>query len=119
MSVYCILDLFNAPHFYICEPAPREFPAFDVNKYKRQIEQLSTAAYSKTMDDNPVAQGLREYLAWRQTALDSIAGTKVGIGAKKNRPVLLELEDAAVSIIEKYPAFKRVYDRVLSKELDY
>jgi hypothetical protein len=96
-----------------------KFPAFDVNKYKRQIEQLSTAAYSKTMDDNPVAQGLREYLALRQTALDSIAGTKVGIGAKKNRPVLLELEDAAAGIIEKYPAFKRVYDRVLSKELDY
>ena len=96
-----------------------KYPAFDVNKYKRQIEQLSVAAYSKSMNDNPVAQGLREYFTSRTTALNVIAGSGVGIAAKKNRGVLLELEDVAASIIEKYPEFKRVYDRILSKELDY
>lgn len=92
---------------------------FDVNKVKGQIDDLSTAAYSKTMDNNPVALGVREYFNYREIVLNKIASTGSGITAVKNRRSLVALEEAAASVIARYPEFKRIYERVLSKELDY
>lgn len=96
-----------------------KFAPFDVNKVKGQIEDLGTAAYSKTMDNNPVALGVREYFTYREITLKNIAPTGEGITAIRNRKSLRDLEEAAVSVIARYPEFKRIYERVLSKELDY
>jgi hypothetical protein len=96
-----------------------KFAPFDVNKVKGQIEDLGTAAYSKTMDNNPVALGVREYFNYRKIVLDKIASTGNGITAVSNRRSLIALEEAAASVVARYPEFKRIYDRVLSKELDY
>ena len=96
-----------------------KFAPFDVNKVKGQIEDLGTAAYSKTMDNNPVALGVREYFNYRKIVLDRIASTGNGITAVSNRRSLIALEEAAASVVARYPEFKRIYERVLSKELDY
>jgi hypothetical protein len=96
-----------------------KYAPFDVNKVKGQIEDLGTAAYDKSMDNNPVALGVREYFTYREVTLNKISKTGKGITAIINRKSLTDLEEAAVSVIARYPEFKRIYDRVLSKELDY
>ena len=93
--------------------------SYDVNKTARQIEDLKAAAYYKGLDNNPVALGAREYLANREAILNTIPENKPGLTAKVNRNKLNALKNSVVGIVEKYPEFQRLFDRVLSKELEY
>lgn len=92
--------------------------SFDVNKIKNQIKALKDAAYFKGLDDNPVALGTREYLAFRQDAINNFPGKSTTFLAKENSDQANELKANAAKIIEKYPEFGRLYERVLSKELE-
>lgn len=92
---------------------------FDVTKLKRQIEGLKKVSESDTIGDNPVAAACREYFYLRDVALKAIAPSEQGLTAKRNRNTLNALKKQVPAIIEKYPEFKRVFDRILSKELEF
>jgi hypothetical protein len=92
---------------------------FDPQKNKRQIEDLFNAAEKPVLNGNPVAEGVRYYQKLREKAMVEARSRGFNSFASDDvedlRAYLAEYADA---IIQEYPEFARVYDRLLSKELE-
>jgi hypothetical protein len=92
---------------------------FDPNKLPRQLDDLFTAAKKPALDGNPVAEGVRYYEKLREQVLVEAANrgysTLAGNDVEDLRVYLAEYAEA---ITAKYPQFARVYDRLLSQEVE-
>ncbi|NBS75588.1 MAG: hypothetical protein EBS66_19195 [Betaproteobacteria bacterium] len=93
--------------------------AYDPNKVPKQIESLVKAAQRPDLDNNQVAQGVRYYSQLRSQALVE-AGNRGhnSLTAKSDQDLRDYLASYARAITQKYPDFGRVYDRLLSKEVE-
>jgi hypothetical protein len=92
---------------------------YDPNKVPKQIESLIKAAARPDLDNNNVALAVRNYAAVRQEAL--VEASNRGLSSLKSEKVSdLQnyLASYARALTEKYPEFARVYDRLLSKEVE-
>lgn len=92
---------------------------YDPNKVPKQIESLVKAAARPDLDNNQVAQGVRYYSQLRSQALVE-AGNRGhnSLTAKSDQDLRDYLASYARAITQKYPDFGRVYDRLLSKEVE-
>jgi hypothetical protein len=95
-----------------------KYRSFDVNKVKRQIDKLQQIRDLPRLDGNPVAEGLRIYLDARDTILQQVEASGKGLGTKANAGLRAKLREAAGVITQEYPEFGRLYERVLSREID-
>jgi hypothetical protein len=92
---------------------------YDPNKVPKQIELLIKASARPDLDNNNVALAVRNYAAVRQEAL--VEASNRGLSSLKSEKVSdLQnyLASYARALTEKYPEFARVYDRLLSKEVE-
>jgi hypothetical protein len=92
---------------------------FDPQKTQRQIDQLFAAAQRSDLDGNSTAEALRYYEQVRGMALAE--AQKRGLQTLQgDRAADLQqyLQSYADALIEKYPEFARVYNRVLVQEID-
>ena len=92
---------------------------FDPNKLPRQIEQLREAASLSDLDGNQAAEGIRYYMKIRDAALEEANNRGYPSLASKDASDLRDyLASYASSIKNKYPEFARVYNRLLSQEVE-
>ena len=106
------------------EVIKKRYPGFanmtyDPQKIQRQIDQLFQAAKSDGLQDNSVAQATNYYEEIRANALAE--ANKRGFTSLKSEKLadLHEyLSSYAAALVEKYPDFARVYDRLLSQEIE-
>lgn len=92
---------------------------FDPNKLPSQIEDITQAASLSSLDSNETALGVRYYMQVRDSALLEAKNRGLSGFSSKNAADLRDyLANYAQSIIEQYPEFARVYDRVLSQEVE-
>jgi hypothetical protein len=92
---------------------------FEVGKLGKQISQLESSAFDKRMDNNRVAQATRYYLEARTKRVEKAQKNNgQGLKAKANKKLAGELRQVAANIIEEYPEFEVLYERVLSQEID-
>jgi hypothetical protein len=101
----------------------QEYPGFarttlDVNQFKTNISVLYEAAFDSRMDDNPVAQATREYLAVRDSALAIAEQRGKGLGTAANADLRTILRNAGEQLVDQYPEFARIWDRLLFQEVD-
>jgi hypothetical protein len=93
---------------------PMEMPA--------AIDQLKQAATDPRVSETPVATAVNEYMKLRDSALAEAqrrTGSKSTTLAGKKQADLREwLDGGAVEIARRHPEFQRVWDRLLSKEVD-
>ena len=91
---------------------------FDPQKTQKLVDQLFMAAKMNNMENNPVATALNLYEEVRAAALQEANAR--GLQTFKSDKAL-DLQDYlnryAQILVEKYPEFGRVYDRVLAQEL--
>lgn len=92
---------------------------FDPNKLQRQIDLLFQASKRDDLQNNSTAQALNYYEKIRSQALAE--ANRRGFTTLKSEK-LSDLQEYlysyAQALIEKYPEFARVYDRVLSQEIE-
>jgi hypothetical protein len=79
---------------------------------------LYEAAFDSRMDDNPVAQATREYLAVRDSALAIAEQRGKGLGTAANADLRTILRNAGEQLVDQYPEFARIWDRLLFQEVD-
>ena len=91
---------------------------FDPSKLSDQISELGKAASMRDMDGNPVAEGTRKYMAERAIAMNIVKQSGKSLKNKSNIEVRNLLRSSAADIIVEYPEFERLWERVLSRELD-
>jgi hypothetical protein len=65
-----------------------------------------------------VAEGTRLYFKQRETAMLIVEDSEKALTNKANIDVRNFLRATASTIIEEYPEFERLWERVLSRELD-
>jgi molybdenum-dependent DNA-binding transcriptional regulator ModE len=71
------------------------------------------------LDGNPVAEGVRYYNELRKKVLIEARNRgREGLGADDVEDLRVYLSEYADAITAQYPEFARVYDRLLSKELE-
>ena len=101
-----------------------KYPGFGQMKYDptetpRNIESLFQAAQREDLNDNGVAKAVRYYQNIRNAAL--VEANRRGFQTLKSDE-LGDLHEYVASyaeaLIEQYPEFARVYDRLLSQEID-
>jgi len=92
---------------------------FDPNRLPRQIEQLRQASSLSSLDGNKAAEGIRYYLKIRDAALAEATNRGYSSLAAKDASDLRDyLANYASAISKQYPEFARVYDRLLSQEVE-
>lgn len=92
---------------------------FDPNRLPRQIEQLRQAASLSDLDGNQTAKGVRYYMQVRDAALAEASNRGYNSLAAKDVSDLRDyLANYASAISKEYPEFARVYDRLLSQEVE-
>jgi hypothetical protein len=92
---------------------------YDPNKVPKQIEQLVKASQRPDLDNNNVAMAVRAYAEVRDRLLVEAQNRGFKSLASNNAVDLREyLASYARALTEKYPEFSRVYDRLLSKEVE-
>jgi hypothetical protein len=93
-----------------------------VNDFKRQLIWLREASSDSAMDGNPVAEATRFYLEQRDAAIqlsvDRGSGTGKSLDGKNDADLRDALNTIGMSLIEKYPEFARLWDRVFFNEVD-
>ena len=92
---------------------------FDPQETERKINQLFQAAKRDDLANNPTAEALRYYEQVRGLALAE--AQKRGFTTLKSEQVAdlqQYLQSYADALMEKYPEFGRVYNRVLVQEID-
>ena len=106
------------------EALQKRFPGyakmqFDPNKLPRQLDQLFTAANSGKLDGNPVAEGVKFYSQMREQVLaQAEARGYTTLASDDVEDLRVYLSEYADAITAKYPEFARVYDRLLSQEVE-
>lgn len=92
---------------------------FDPQKLPRQIEQLGMAAQSDRLDGNPVAKAVRYYMQLRDQALtEAAARGRSGLSSNDTADLREYLSSYGQALVSQYPEFGRVYDRLLSREIE-
>ena len=92
---------------------------FDPNKLPRQIEQLSVAAERTDLDKNPAALAVRFYSQVREQALFEANNRGLSTLSGQSAADLREyLHNYGIALSQRYPEFARVYDRLLSREVE-
>jgi hypothetical protein len=95
-----------------------KFRPFEVGKVAEQIENLRGLAFKPRLDGNPAAEGLRVYLGFRDEAFAQVEKTGKSINAKANTDIRDTLKMKAQQIADSNPEFKRLYERVLAREIE-
>lgn len=98
-------------------PGSKQVP-FDPTKLQDQIAQLEQAAKMPEMNGNPIAEGTRIYLQQRASIMAAVEASGKSIKNKDNVDARNALRGIATIVISEYPDFQRLWDRVLSRELD-
>lgn len=92
---------------------------YDPNKVPKQIDQLVKASARPDLDNNPVAEGIRAYAKVREQLLLEAANRGLeSLKANSASDLREYLASFSRAVTEKYPEFARVYDRLLSKEVE-
>lgn len=92
---------------------------FDPNRLPRQIEQLRQASSLSSLDGNKAAEGVRYYMKIRDAAIAEAKNRGYSSLAAKDASDLRDyLASYASAISKQYPEFARVYDRLLSQEVE-
>lgn len=106
------------------EVIKKQYPGFanmtyDPQKTQRQIDQLFQAAKYDGLKDNNAAQAINFYEEIRAKALAE-ANNRGFTSLKSEKLADLHeyLSSYAAALIEKFPEFARVYDRLLSQEIE-
>lgn len=93
--------------------------SYDPQKTPRDIEKLFRAAKLENLEGNQTAQAVNYYEKVRTSALEE--ANRRGFDSLQSDS-LVDLHEYlngyAEALIEQYPDFARVYDRLLSKEID-
>lgn len=95
-----------------------KYRSFEVGKVEKQIENLQAMANLSRLDGNPAAEGLRVYFGYRDEALAQAAKSGKTLKAKVNSEIRDWLKMNAQNIAESNPEFKRLYERVLVREIE-
>lgn len=101
-----------------------EFPGFaeaplDINRFDRQINQLREAANDPRLANNPVAEALNLYLQARDAALSVVqARGFVQLSGKQMSDLRGQLRQVGDLLVQQFPEFERLYERVLFNEID-
>jgi hypothetical protein len=94
-------------------------PVFEVGKFESELVQLSNAASDPSQSNNPVSAAVIEYLSARDKALQQAAAAGyTSLGSKAAQPLRDWLASMATTLILETPEFARVYERVLSSEVE-
>jgi hypothetical protein len=94
-------------------------PSLSLGDFSNKIAQLETASKSKSMDNNDIAQGVRQYLAVRDAALQIVKSNGgVSLAGDKNANLRAAVAGYATQVIRDHPGFARVYDQLLSQEVE-
>ncbi len=95
---------------------------FDTQKFNRQVEQLRRATQDEDLQGNPVRDATAAYLDVRDQVLGVVESrgrsTTNGITSDKDDDLRAILRQYAESLVKKYPDFARLYDRILSREVE-
>jgi hypothetical protein len=84
------------------------------------IAELQKAARDDRLKDNAALAPLRDYLAYRQEALDFIGSSSVPnitFKSAKAQRISDKLRARGESLVDKYPAFQNMWDKVFKGEL--
>lgn len=106
----------------------QEYPGFPVvaefnpGEFPGKIEQLARLVAEPVLADNDIAKATRTYLKARQTAIQqyvNAGGAESGFkSAIATAPLREWLVDIAKALREEVPEFSRIYDRLLSAEVE-
>jgi hypothetical protein len=103
----------------------RGFPAvaqFEVGKFEEQMIQLRDMVSDQRTEGNPVADALRTYLGYRDALLQKARDAGYVANTLRQAKGLENLRDYLASIgnqlIQETPEFARVYERLLSQEVE-
>ena len=92
---------------------------FDPQKLPRGIDQLTMAAQRSDLDNNPVALAVRYYSEVRLRALEEANSRGLaGFSAQSAADLREYLHNYGLALSQRYPEFARVYDRLLSREVE-
>ena len=106
----------------------KEYPGFPVvaefnpGEYPAKIVQLQNMVQEPSLQDNEVAQATAQYLAYRDKAIARYVqggGAAGGFGqAKAAEPLRNWLWSVGQSLTSEVPEFARIWDRLLSSEVE-
>lgn len=101
-----------------------ELPGFaeaplDINRFDRQINQLRDASNDPRLEGNPVAEALKVYLDARDATIEvaKARGFQTITGQRTN-DLRGQLRQIGEILVEQFPEFERLYERVLFNEID-
>lgn len=109
------------------EELQKEFPgmltqsAYDVNKFDRQIEQLKLAVNDPRLADNEIADAVAQYLQSRDFYKMALEAAGIGWASETNEFAIMaraNLNFEGTTLAAQVPGFTRVFDRLLSKEVE-
>jgi hypothetical protein len=94
-------------------------PSFNPNDFNAKMEQLKRASTDSALGDNDVNAGLTDYLKYRDAALAEAQRRGFpSLRSDKVADLRAWLVSKAAQIQGKHPNFGRLYDRVLSSEVE-
>jgi hypothetical protein len=104
----------------------KRYPAYakvviDINKQKGRIKELESALGDSLLDGNPIAEAARTYFKYRNNVLQELAGRGITSGdltVKAASDLREYLRDVADVLVQNYPEFERLYDRLLYSEVE-
>jgi hypothetical protein len=103
----------------------QQYPGFassqyDPNKFQTDVTQLQEAVNDKNLTNNQVATAAKLYLQTRDAVLAEAAnrGLKTIDRSKNTEDLRGYMRQYAATLKEQYPDFARLYDRLLSQEVD-
>lgn len=103
-------------------PAFGTYSAYNPTELPAAINQLKQAATDPRVQDNPVAKAVNDYMQVRDVALQAArkrtGSASTGLGGAKMADLRGLLDDAALEISRQHPEFQRVWDHLLSREVD-
>ena len=92
---------------------------FDPQRVPREIDKLIEASKLDTLNGNGTAEGVRAYAQVREAALAEAKNRGYnGLSANNVSDLRDYLANYAQAIIKVHPEFGRVYDRLLSREVE-
>jgi hypothetical protein len=106
------------------EEIKKQYPGFanmqyDPQALTRKVDLLFQAAKRDDLVENPAAQALKFYESVRADALQEASNRGFStLKSEKLNDLKEYLDSYAQALIEKYPEFARVYDRVLYQEIE-
>ena len=93
--------------------------SFDTQKFDREVAQLRRATTDNELEGNPVRDAVEIYLTARDEALGVAQSRgRSSLGGRDDDDLRQLLRQLGETLGERYPDFVRLYDRVLSREVE-